>query len=533
MRIVVVGGGVSGAHAALTLLERGHAVELWDIGRDEIAFTEPGASFVELKRRLDDPARHLLGDELQALIPPDAPELLRYPPARRFLAAHDDALWRFDADGFDAHGSFARGGLANGWGANALAFDADDLRGWPLSFADLEADYRTVCARVPVAGPTDDDLSPQLAGVHPSQPAMRLSRADERLLAAYRRHRQALAGQGVRLGQARLAVVTDPADERACDHCDRCLWGCPRGSIYNPAASTLAACQARPGFSYRPGREVLWLTAADGRVDGIGWRDPATGQLLHDHCDAVFLAAGALQTGAIFLRTLARARPDVEAATDGLMDTAVVKLPYLLLRAIGDAPPARSFQFNRLIVGLDGAPSPWPRHLHGELLHLTSLVYHPLIERMPFDSRLSLKLFFALRSALGVASLFFPDRIAEGNRQLLVASGDAIGRVRLCYREPADKQAHIDASTARMRRALWRLGGLPRPAVRSPSGGGIHYAGTVPMGDGPKRCDATGRSNLLRNCYIADGAAFPSLPSKSITLSLAAHATRVARMAAL
>ena len=44
---------------------------------------------------------------------------------------------------------------------------------------------------------------------------------------------------------------------------------------------------------------------------------------------------------------------------------------------------------------------------------------------------------------------------------------------------------------------------------------------------------AGGRSNLFANLYIADGAAFPSLPSKSITMSLAAHATRVARSAEL
>jgi choline dehydrogenase-like flavoprotein len=53
------------------------------------------------------------------------------------------------------------------------------------------------------------------------------------------------------------------------------------------------------------------------------------------------------------------------------------------------------------------------------------------------------------------------------------------------------------------------------------------------MGHGPRRCDPTGRSNLFANLYIADGAAFPSLPSKSITMSLAAHATRVARNARL
>jgi choline dehydrogenase-like flavoprotein len=53
------------------------------------------------------------------------------------------------------------------------------------------------------------------------------------------------------------------------------------------------------------------------------------------------------------------------------------------------------------------------------------------------------------------------------------------------------------------------------------------------MGDGPKRCGPSGQSNLFSNLYIADGAAFPSLPSKSITMSLAAHATRVARNALL
>jgi choline dehydrogenase-like flavoprotein len=53
------------------------------------------------------------------------------------------------------------------------------------------------------------------------------------------------------------------------------------------------------------------------------------------------------------------------------------------------------------------------------------------------------------------------------------------------------------------------------------------------MGTGPKRCDSAGRSNLFPNLYIADGAAFPTLPSKSITMSLAAHATRVASNARL
>jgi choline dehydrogenase-like flavoprotein len=170
----------------------------------------------------------------------------------------------------------------------------------------------------------------------------------------------------------------------------------------------------------------------------------------------------------------------------------------------------------------------WPAYLHGELLNLTSLLYAPLIEKMPFDSQLSKRLFFTMRSALGAASQFFPDKITPQNKQVLLDGPDRWEHVELRYAETREKEDYIRFATKRVQSALWRLRCLPRGAVRSPPGSAIHYAGTVPMGAGPKRCNSNGRSNLFSNLYVADGAAFPSLPSKSITLSLAAHATRVA-----
>jgi hypothetical protein len=116
------------------------------------------------------------------------------------------------------------------------------------------------------------------------------------------------------------------------------------------------------------------------------------------------------------------------------MDTAVVKVPFVALRGIGQPSDPRAFQFNRLIVGMINDSSSWPRYLHGELLHLTSLIYHPLIERLPFDARLSKRLFFALKSALGVATLFFPDRVSAGNAQVLVDRGARWESVQLRYR---------------------------------------------------------------------------------------------------
>lgn len=533
MRIVVIGSGVSGSHAALTLLERGHEVELWDIGRHDTAAELPGVGFHDLKRSLPDPVTHLLGEQLQALVPPVVPELLRYPPARRFLADEADPLWGFVDGGMHAYASFATGGLANGWGANALAFDDNDLAGWPVAVSEMDRAYRTVFARVPVAGPHEDRLSPHLRGVYPSQPPLALSSADRVLMNAYAPRAGRLAARGVLLGHARMAVVTDPARADACDRCDRCLWGCPRGAIYTPARSTLQDCTSHRGFRLLSGRHVIALRAAEGRVIGLRFLDVAADAVREEPCDAVFLAAGALQSGAIFLRTLLDTRPDLGPQSESLLDTAVVKLPYLSLRAIGTPADERSFQFNRLLLGLTGSDPPWPRYLHGEVLHLTGLMYHPLIERMPLDSRASSRLFFALKSALGVVSLFFPDRATAGNCQVVVDDGRRWPSVRLDYAEPAHKLDLIDRAVKRVRGALWSLGCMPRPASRSPSGGGIHYAGTIPMGSGPKCCAADGRSNLLRNLWITDGAAFPSLPSKSITMSLAAHATRVAAMAQL
>ena len=530
-RIVVVGSGVSGAHATLTLLERGHDVELWDVGREEPAFPVQGATFHELKDRLADPIAYFLGADLQALVPPASPELLRYPPSREFLTSREDSLWNLTSDSFFAYGSFAKGGLANGWGANALAFDDNDLAEWPVSFSDMEAAYKTVYERIPVAGPIQDDLTPHLRGVYPSQPSVRLSASDQRLLKTYERRKAKLTKLGVKIGYARLAVVTDPSRADACDYSGRCLWGCPKGSIYNPRLSTLKECETHRGFRYVAGRLVLALRSSGNKIDGIRYLDVATREIREEACDVVFLAAGALQTGAIFLRTLKAARAEAAPQSEGLMDTTVVRIPFVALRSIGQPPDARSFQFNRLIAGIVGESTQWPRYLHAELLHLTSLIYHPLIERMPFDTRTSTKLFFALKPAIGVATLFFPDRITPGNHQRVVDHGGISDKVELHYRKSEDKERFIRHSVARMRSALYRLGCIPRGAVRSPPGAGIHYAGTVPMGNGPKRCDATGRSNLFSNLYIADGAAFPSLPSKSITMSLAAHATRVARMA--
>jgi hypothetical protein len=51
---------------------RGHDVELWDVGREEPAFPEQGATFHELKDRLADPVAYFKRRP-KCLVPPASP----------------------------------------------------------------------------------------------------------------------------------------------------------------------------------------------------------------------------------------------------------------------------------------------------------------------------------------------------------------------------------------------------------------------------------------------------------------------------
>jgi choline dehydrogenase-like flavoprotein len=541
MKTIVVGSGPSGVNAALTLLQRGVAVELWDTGREEAPFPQPQSSFHGLKETLDDPHAYFLGKRFEALLPPGSGELLRYPPARSFLTAPDDPDWPYTGQDFTPFHSFTRGGLGVGWGANALSFDDDDLKDWPITFSDLASAYAEACQRLPIAGESDA-LSGYFPGVTPNQPPLQLSPHDARLLAGYERRAAAIQRRHhVQLGRARIAAITAADDPAACRYCGRCLWGCPAGSLYDPAKTTLVECQRHPQFTYRPGRMVLSLDTRDARITGVRYRQTDTGVITTEACDAVFLAAGALQSGGIFLRTLQRdaAFADGHAPiqkTASVMDTTVVKIPYVYLPQVGAQQPAQQFQYNRLILAHRKPRSDgWPTHCHGEVLSLNTLLYHPLIESIPLGSRLAMQTFARLHAALGVVTYFLPDRQVEGNGIAVVAdaaspTGD---RLHIHYQDAAEKQPLLRETVRDTRRALLALGCLPWPPQIAPAGSGIHYAGTIPMGDGPLRSDAAGRANAYRNLYLCDGAGFPSLPSKSITFNLVANAIRVARLADL
>jgi choline dehydrogenase-like flavoprotein len=100
------------------------------------------------------------------------------------------------------------------------------------------------------------------------------------------------------------------------------------------------------------------------------------------------------------------------------------------------------------------------------------------------------------------------------------------------YRDPPD-EAHRSAVAIRtVKRALGRLGGIVPPGMTRvlPKGASVHCAGSLPMSSSPLEhgCRPDRRSCQFGNLIIADGAGFPFLPAKNLTITLMANATRIA-----
>lgn len=526
-RFHVVGSGASGVHFALSLLERGHAVTMLDLGRTPRPAVLPSQSLNGLKDTLAQPSEYFLGEDYDSVLLPGTPgEYYGLPPSKDYVfeAPRDFAP---KGAGFAPLFSFAQGGLGEAWTGGCYPLNDEELRDFPFGYAELGPHYDEVAARIGVSGEVDD-----LSRVFPVHqhllPPIRLDRHSEILVASYARERARLNAAGVYVGRTRVATLSTPRDGReACTYCGRCLWGCPQKSIYTPS-QTLARCRTFPGFEYVPGLEVQHLSVgADRRVHGIVARSVDDGVARDIPCDRVALAAGALLSTRIFLATHA-AETGTRVALPGLMDNRQVLVPFLNLGLLGAPFAADTYQYHLLGMGLDTGD---PRtYVHGQITTLKTALLHPIIQRLPFDLATSTRITRAVHGALGLVNLNFHDTRRQDN----VASLGDDGALTLRYAAPDDEPQRIQDALRRVKQALWRLGCIVPPGMVHvrPMGASVHYAGTLPMTDAPApfTADPACVSRDYPNLHLVDGATFPFLPAKNLTFTLMANAARAAAL---
>ena len=531
--VTIVGSGASAVHFALSVLQKGYAVTMLDVGYDKPETVNPKDTLNGLKENLADPVEYFLGKKYEALIMPDAEkEYYGIPPSKNYVFKIPENFQE-RSTGFEPLFSFARGGLAEAWTGGAYAYNDEELADFPFKYRDIEPFYNEVAKRIGILGAQDD-----LSRFHPwHENLLSPLEFDEHaalLYARYEKKRELLQKKfSCYFGRSRLAVLSrDYAGRQACDYSGRCMWGCPSDSLYVPSL-TLKTCLTFPAFTYIPNMLVTHFKyGAANRIETVVAYDLGQKQAREFPVRSLILAAGTLGTAKIFLNSIYRQTGQI-LALQGLMDNRQILIPFINLHLAGKPFKPETYQYHQLAMGIAAAEP--KKFVHGQVTTLKTALMHPIIESIPLDLKTSIFLGRNLHAALGVANINFYDDRRQGNYVTIVGDPNPLRAALLIkYSPPAGENKNLKNLINRVKRILLKLGVVVPPGMLHirPMGASVHYAGTIPMSTAPAPLTATAncRSHDFSNLHFVDGTCFPFLPAKNLTFTLMANAARVAEL---
>ncbi len=510
---IVVGSGPAGAMAAWAL--RGRGVRVLDFGAAAADVPRLRQNLYEY-RRTHDLTPYVIGGRFEGLRnlrggPPVSLKLRA--PGLEFVIRDWERLAPLASSTFRPVISLAKGGFANAWGAGVYRFGEDDLRGFPLSLAELQPHYDAVARHIGISGERDD-LWEEFGEEPALDPPMRLSRNCRAILDAYRRHRTKWLARGVRIGRPRLAVITRPREGRE-PYAYRCLEFVQTGdpAMYNPA-TTINELAGSGAISYERGWLVQRFRETDSEVEVVAC-DPH-GRMATFRARRLILAAGALNTARIVLASCADHSTKLP-----LLDNPMTVLAMFHPRAFGQMLDPHDSGLAQLNMVLSGRA--FGQKYQASLYGCNGAPMSEFLAMLPFSLDGNRRLLRYLLPALSLAIVFHPAEPSDG--QYLRLREDGVLDAGYDWRPDASLVNRVCAVFRGL--GLWTAAAM---AKHSSPGEGIHYAGTLPMADRPARYQVhrDGRLEGTRRVYVCDGACLPRLPAKNHTYTIMANAHRIA-----
>ena len=377
-----------------------------DVGRQQA----PLPSLNDLKRNLSDPIGYFLGKRFESVVYPDQEgEYYGFPPGKDYVFAGVDQF-QLTSRGFTPLSSFARGGLAEAWTAGVYPLNEAELEHYPVSLDEMTPYYDLVAQRIGITGETDDLSRFMPVHDHLMTP-LDLDEHSQTLLRSYVRKKHRL-NERYRcfVGRSRLATLSADANGRkSYGYLGRCLWGCPRESLYTPVV-TLRHCMQFPTFQYLPGQYVTHF-----ELDRARRVTAVVAETLDDRTtrrfdvDRLVLAAGTLSSCKIILDSVFRHSGEC-VVLRGLMDNRQILMPFLNLHMVGQQFNPDSYQYQQLALGTSATD-----YVHGQITTLTTALIHPLVQQLPLDFRSALSVFRNVHAALGLINAMFCDTRRDDN----------------------------------------------------------------------------------------------------------------------
>jgi len=528
-KITVIGSGPSGVHFALSLLKKGHLVEMIDVGFSGPDPVNPNDSFNELKENLEDPVKYFLGENFEAVVGTDSASVYEFPPHKQYIFKNPEG-YGVELHGFEPHLSFARGGLAEAWTGGSYAFNNTDLEDFPFSYSDIEPFYNEISERIGLIG-LDDDLARFFPFHKNLLPPLDLDEHSQFLFDNYEKKKDKLnKSLGMYLGRSRIATLSkDKGSRKKCDYSGRCQWGCPSDSLYVPTI-TLNECLNYKNFKYISGILVKNFDYdSNNRINAIIGFDVVKKTEKIFKVETLALAAGTIASSRIFLESFLKKEGKI-IKLPGLMDNRQILAPFINLKMIGKQFNPDSYQYHQLAVGID-TDDP-KNYVHGQITTLKTGMMQPPFQSMPLDFKTGIFLGRHLHSSLGVVNINLCDTRRDDNYLTLSQNSEGGSKLVINYKPPEGEDKTIKFSLKKMGKFFGKLGAvIPMFQVQlRPMGASVHYSGTIPMsGSGnPLTVSENCKSNDFSNLYIVDGSTFPFLPSKNLTFTLMANAVRIA-----
>ncbi len=514
--IIVVGSGPAGTWAAHEMKRK--KVLILDVGHEAPDYCRGGQSLLR-RRQCEDMFRVLIGDKFDGLANLTtetlSPKLKA--PLMRFITAPPEGNHAigYDADEFKPTLSYALGGLANAWGAGLYRFNAEDLTGYPFTVQELDSKYAVLASEIGISG-RNDDLTDYFGYEENLQPPVKLNRLSERFLKVYALRAKRLNLDGFYAGYARLAVLSKPlGDRHGHEYCGDEFFVPNIPSIYHPGY-TLRRIIERGNVQYLKGYLVKEFEEGNDLVH-VRAVNLAKNSGETFVAKRLILAAGAINTAKIVLQS----RKDYSSRLP-LLDNPVAFLPLVSLRDLGAAVHPEVYHGGQLNVLYKGKASTEP--ILTTFYALDGPMRADFFTEYPLTLKGRLHALKYVTPAIAMAQVFYPaDPQLENHVQLMSPE-------QLVLRHGTPRRAGIEKQLA----GLFRKTGFLTVSnlARSPvPGSSIHYAGMCPMRQVPSEpweCDRYGKLNGWNHVFVADGACFPRLPAKNLSLTIMANAMRVA-----
>lgn len=525
--VIIVGSGASAVHAAWPLAEAGLHVLMLDLGAQDNRYQEriPTKDFLSIRREDERQHEYFLGDDFEGI--PLGPVRVgaQLTPPRKYINKEADELLPKESGDFNALESGARGGLAAGWGAASPTLTDHDMAGWPISRADLQPHYETTARRVGVCGDPHDDLASWMGPGIPLLPPARSDSNGAEILRRYHQHRIWFVERGLRLGAPRLAMATREFRGRGpLRYLDMEFWADADRAVYR-AQFTLEELQQRfLNFEYRPRARALQFRrelTADG-LQTVTWQDVDNQELHKTDCRVVVLAAGAIGSARIAIRSLQAWERRLP-----IVSNPYTYYPCLMWSRLGRKTRNRRHSLTQAMFLFRRGLHPL---VQGQFYSYRSLLNFKLVKESPLGRRESIRIMQLLQEYFTILGVHHEDRPGPHKRLWLTPAEKGADHLSILYRRGEQEEQLRKESERAITRLLPRLGARPIKRIDPGAGASIHYAGTLPMADGSADPLTTCPDGSLRGApgvYIADGSVLPHLPAKGLTFTVMANANRV------